>query len=129
LTGFSERLKFEGPLTWLAGIISGLFGGLVGNQGGVRSAALLGFDLDRDEFVATATGIALIVDVVRMPVYLATQSSEVTSIWQYILIATMGVVIGTLGGRRILQKLPESVFKKTVAAIILAIGIFVLIRR
>jgi len=39
----------------------------------------------------------------------------------------VGVVIGTLSGKKILEKLPEIVFKKTVAAIILLVGILVLI--
>ena len=129
LTGLSDKLRFRGPLVWLAGGISGLFGGLVGNQGGIRSAALLGFKLDKDQFVATATGIALMVDVARLPVYLATQWPQIISIWQFILIATIGVIIGTLGGKKILEKLPENIFKKTVASIILLIGILVLIER
>ncbi len=66
-------MKFGRTAAWIAGALSGMFGGLVGNQGGIRSAALLGFDLKRDEFVATATAIALLVDVFRMPVYAATQ--------------------------------------------------------
>jgi uncharacterized protein len=129
LTGLSEKLRFRGPFVWLAGGISGLFGGMVGNQGGIRSAALLGFKLDKDQFTATATGIALMVDVARVPVYLATQWFQIASVWQFILIATIGVIIGTLAGKKILEKLPEYFFKKTVAAIILVIGILVLILR
>ena len=129
LTGISDKLRFKGVSIWFAGGISGLFGGLVGNQGGIRSAALLGFNLDKDQFVATATGIALMVDIARMPVYLAVQWAQIVSIWQFILIATIGVIIGTLGGKKILEKLPENIFKKTVAVIILLIGILVLIKR
>jgi hypothetical protein len=44
LTGFARRMRFGGHVAWIAGAVSGVFGGLVGNQGGVRSAALLGFD-------------------------------------------------------------------------------------
>jgi hypothetical protein len=44
----------------------------VGNQGSIRTAALLGLDVRRDAFVATATAIALAVDAVRMPVYIVT---------------------------------------------------------
>jgi uncharacterized membrane protein YfcA len=128
-TGLSDKLRFKGVATWLAGGVSGLFGGLVGNQGGIRSAALLSFKLDKDQFVATATGIALMVDVARMPVYIAFQGTQIASIWQFILIATVGVIIGTLGGKKILQKLPENVFKKTVASIILSVGIWILIQR
>jgi uncharacterized membrane protein YfcA len=126
LTGLSDKLRFRGPLVWLAGGVSGLFGGLVGNQGGIRSAALLGFKLDKNQFVATATGIALMVDAARVPVYLAAQWNQLVSIWQYILIMIIGVIIGTVGGKKILEKLPENIFKKTVSAIILLIGILVI---
>jgi len=73
LTGLFDKIRIPGPLVWIAGAISGLFGGLVGNQGGIRSAALLGFKLEKNQFVATATGIALMVDAARVPVYLAIQ--------------------------------------------------------
>lgn len=126
LTGLSDKLRFKGPFIWLAGGVSGLFGGLVGNQGGIRSAALLGFHLDKNQFVATAAGIALMVDAARVPVYLAAQWDQIVSIWQSILIMIIGVIIGTVGGKKILEKLPENIFKKTVSAIILLIGILVL---
>jgi uncharacterized membrane protein YfcA len=129
LTGLSEKLRFKGIVAWIAGGISGLFGGLVGNQGGIRSAALLGFKLEKDEFVATATGIALLVDVARVPVYIGFQGAQIASIWQLILIATMGVIVGTIGGRRLLEKLPENIFKKTLASIILLVGVLIIIRR
>lgn len=129
LTGLTNKLRFKGVIIWIAGGISGFFGGMVGNQGSIRSAALLGFELDKEQFVATATGIALMVDVARVPIYLWVQWPQIASIWQFILIATIGVIIGTFGGKKILEKLPENIFKKTVAAIILLIGILVLIER
>jgi hypothetical protein len=129
LTGFSEKVRFPGILTWVAGGISGLFGGLVGNQGGIRSAALLGFKLEKEQFVATATGIALMVDVARVPVYLSVQWSQIASIWGYILIATVGVIAGTLGGKKLLEKIPRPVFNKIVSGIILAVGILILVQR
>src|SRR5437899_12396609 len=58
----------------IAGGVSGGFGGLVGNQGGIRSAAMLGLNVPRDAFVATATAIALMVDVARVPVYVFTEA-------------------------------------------------------
>jgi uncharacterized membrane protein YfcA len=53
----NEKLRFNGASAWIAGAISGGLGGLVGNQGGIRSAALLGFELDKKAFIATATAI------------------------------------------------------------------------
>jgi uncharacterized membrane protein YfcA len=69
LSGLSRRIRFRGRAAWIAGVVSGFFGGLVGNQGGIRSAAMLGLHVPRDAFVATGTAIGLIVDGARMPVY------------------------------------------------------------
>jgi hypothetical protein len=56
-------MRFGRITGYMAGALSGLFGGLVGNQGGIRSAALMGFDINKEAFVATATAIGLVVDV------------------------------------------------------------------
>src|ERR1700687_339952 len=68
LLGLAQRLRFKGFAAWVAGALSGVFGGLVGNQGGIRSAAMLGLQVPRDAFIATSTAIGLMVDVARMPV-------------------------------------------------------------
>jgi len=49
-------------------------------------------------FVATATAIALIVDLARVPVYLMTQGQDILNLWFVITAATAGVVIETLIG-------------------------------
>jgi uncharacterized membrane protein YfcA len=123
LTGLAERLRFRGPWAWVAGAASGACGGLVGNQGGIRSAALLGFGLPKEAFVATATAIALLVDAVRVPVYLVTQTGDLAGAWPLIALATAGVVVGTLAGERVLRGIPEPVFRRLVAALILALGV------
>jgi uncharacterized protein len=127
ITGLAQRMKFGRTMAWIAGALSGMFGGLVGNQGGIRSAALLGFDLNRDEFVATATAIALLVDVFRMPVYAITQFGQVAAQWPTILLATVGVIIGTLSGKWMLSRIPQNMFRMMVASIILALGIWMLV--
>jgi uncharacterized membrane protein YfcA len=129
LTGISGKWHLNGFAAWVAGALSGLFGGLVGNQGGIRSAAMFGFDLKGKEFVATATGIALAVDCARMPVYLIVQWKDILGIWPFIVFASVGVLIGTEIGVGMLRKIPEALFKKVVSGIILLVGIFVLLHR
>ena len=127
LTGYADRLRFGRKGSWIAGVVSGGFGGLVGNQGGIRSAAMLGLDLKGATFVATATAIGLSVDAVRMPIYFATASSQIFAAWPAMIAAVIGVVIGTLAGERVLRRIPEKLFRKTVSAILLAIGLVLLI--
>jgi len=126
LTGWTQRMRFGGAVAWVAGILSGGFGGLVGNQGGIRSAALFGFDLDKQSFVATATAIALMVDFFRMPVYAATQWRQVVGVWPVLVLAIIGIVTGTLAGQPVLRRIPDTTFRKTVAGIILLLGIWML---
>jgi hypothetical protein len=122
LTGFSRRMRFEGPLAPVAGAASGLLGGLVGNQGGIRSAALLGVQLSREAFVATATAVGLMVDAARVPVYLWLQHDALAGIGAWIAIAIAGVIAGTLIGMRVLRWIPETAFRRTVGVLLGLLG-------
>jgi uncharacterized protein len=127
LSGAADRWRFGGWTAWAAGAVSGIFGGLVGNQGGIRSAAMLGLPIDRDQFVATGAAIALLVDSARMPVYLVQYRSELVPLRPLLAIAAAGVVVGTLWGGRILLWLTERMFRRLVGAIVLALGIATLV--
>ena len=122
LTGLSKRMRFRGAAAWIAGAVSGLLGGMVGNQGGIRSAAMLGIDVPRQAFVGTATAVALIVDGARLPVYLATSGDELLALWPTIVFATIGVVCGTLFGHRVLVRIPEEKFRPIVAILLAILG-------
>ena len=129
LFGWSDRMRFGRRTAWIAGALSGFFGGLVGNQGGIRSAGLLGFDVRKEELVATATAIALVVDAARLPVYLVTQWHDLLAAWQPILIATIGILAGTLWGVRLLTRIPDPLFRKLLSALITALGIYMILER
>jgi uncharacterized membrane protein YfcA len=121
-TGLARRMRFSGPVAWVAGAVSGLLGGLVGNQGGLRSAALLGFDLSKHSFVATATAIGLVVDGARMPVYLIAQAGDLAGMATWIALATAGVTLGTVLGSRVLARIPEKWFHRLLAAVLALLG-------
>jgi uncharacterized protein len=127
LTGWIQRVQWGRRAAWIAGALSGGFGGLVGNQGGIRSAAMLGFDVPRASFVATATAIALIVDVARLPVYVGTQWNEITAVWPSLVVMTVGVVIGTALGTRVLGRIAERTFRRIIAVFLLALGLYMVL--
>jgi uncharacterized membrane protein YfcA len=126
LSGLARRMRFGGVVAWIAGALSGFLGGLVGNQGGIRSAALLGFDVDKRAFVATATAVGVIVDGARMPAYFISQGGEIERIWVLVLVATIGALIGTLFGERLLKRIPERLFRRVVAVLLLILGVYMI---
>ena len=129
LTGSAQRMRFSGRRSALVGgALSGLLGGLVGNQGGIRAAALLGFDVTRDAFVATATAVALIVDGARIPVYLATQGTDLAPHWPLVALLAAGAVVGTLLGGWTLRRMSDAVFRRVVGVLLLVLGAYTLAR-
>ena len=121
-------MRFRGPVAWFAGGASGFLGGLVGNQGGIRSAALLGVNLPKHVFVATATAVGLMVDGARVPVYLWRLHEPMSGMSGRVALATLGVVAGTLLGNRLLVRIPEHWFRRTVAVVLAVLGTAILVR-
>ncbi len=61
-----------------------------------------------------------------MPCYLTTQATGLRALAPAIVITTVGVVAGTLVGTRLLHWIPEKIFRKIVAVLILALGVYML---
>ena len=124
LTGLSSKMRFGPVAAYIAGTASGAFGGLVGNQGGIRSAAMLGFPIPKESFVATATAIALIVDAARIPIYFLAEGHRILELWPAVSVSAAAVLAGTLSGEKILRRVPEALFRRLVSVLILALGLF-----
>ena len=127
LTGAARRLEFTRRWSTVAGVASGVFGGLVGNQGGIRSASLLRLGLSREQIVATATASALLVDAARVPVYLLAAGRELAAMWPLLLALTAGALLGTVLGAPILRRLPEPIFRRTLSVLLVALGVFLIV--
>jgi hypothetical protein len=127
ITGLNKKVHLGKKSGWFAGALSGVFGGMVGNQGGIRSAALLPFNLEKEQFVATATAVALVVDVSRMPVYLIVEKTVISEQIPLICILTVGCLIGTILGGKIFAKVPPDMFRIMVSSMILLLGVVVLL--
>jgi uncharacterized membrane protein YfcA len=126
LTGLARRWHPHGPVVSLLGFTSGLFGGMAGNQGGLRAAALTAFGLTPAAFVATSTATGLLVDAARAPVYLWRAGGRLLELWPILALATAGVLIGTLAGERLLLGLSRERFGQIVAGAIGVLGAWLL---
>ena len=127
LAGLETRWHPRGALVGVVGFASGFFGGIAGNQGGLRAAALTAFRLSPLAFVATSTATGLLVDTARAPIYLYTAGAELRSLWIPIAMATAGVLVGTILGERILLGMPRDRFARLVAVAIGILGLWLLL--
>lgn len=127
LTGWAERVRVPRWTAWLLGVLSGFFGGVVGNQGGLRAGALLGLGLGATAFVATSTMTGVIVDVVRTPIYLSREWPGLRTVWPLVAAGTAGALAGTLLGERILFGVTPDQYRRVVAAAVGLLGIWFLV--
>jgi uncharacterized membrane protein YfcA len=126
-SGLASRWHPRGLTVALLGLGSGFFGGIAGNQGGLRSAALSAFSLNPLAFVATSTATGLLVDAARAPVYLFSAGPALLPLWLPVVIATVGVTLGTLLGERVLVGMSREQFRLVVAAALGLLGLWLLV--
>jgi len=127
VAGYGDRVRMHRRGAWFAGGLSGFLGGFVGNQGGVRAAAMLALDVRKEVFVATAVAIALVVDGARLPVYAFSVGPELLAKWPIVAVATAGVLAGTMLGKTLLGWIPEAIFRRVVSALLVLLGIAIFV--
>lgn len=128
LTGWNTRRSPPQSLVGAMGLVSGFFGGIAGNQGGLRAAAMMSFGLPAAAFVATSTIIGLMVDAARMPIYVWQAGASVLLLATPIGVATAGVLIGTFAGERLMLGLSPTQFRRIVSALIGVLGVWLSVR-
>jgi uncharacterized membrane protein YfcA len=77
-------------------------------------------------YVATATATAMLVDLMRTPVYLWRAGPDVAALGLPLGVATVGVLVGTVLGERILLGLSARRFRQVIAVIIGLLGLWLL---
>lgn len=120
--GFGEKLRIPKKIDFIGGFLSGLLGGFVGNQGAVRSAYLLNYNIPKETFVATAAIIASVVDVTRIPIYIFNQRDVLSDNLLLLSVTAVSAFAGTFAGRKFLKNISLKTFKFYVAATIVIIG-------
>ena len=118
-----ENWKIPQKLDVVGGFLSGLLGGLVGNQGAIRSAYLLNYSVSKETFIVSAASIACMVDAARIPIYLYSYHSALAPQIIPLIKVTALVFLGTLVGKKLLPHISLERFKKFVAAMVVLLGI------
>lgn len=114
--------RFPKKFDPIGGFLSGLLGGFVGNQGAIRTAYLLNYDISKEAFIATATTISLIIDLTRLPVYVSAHAHVLGEVgWELVAVVVV-TYLGTLFGKRLLKSISVSMFRKVVAAFVIGMG-------
>jgi uncharacterized membrane protein YfcA len=121
-----QRLQAPPRFLPLGGVLSGFFGGLSGHQGALRSMFLLKTGLGPAAFVATGAALAVLVDLVRLPVYLASLAAAGEDFdaraLQAVGVAVLAAFAGSWLGARLLPKATLALVRLSVAALMALIG-------
>jgi uncharacterized membrane protein YfcA len=79
-------------------------------------------------YVATATATATLVDLVRTPIYVWRAGGVLASLITPLAVATIGVLIGTVLGERILFGLSIRQFRYAIAVLIGLLGVWLVVQ-
>ena len=104
------------------GFGSGFFGGLTGHQGALRAMFLQKRLPDKSEYAATAAVLALVVDMTRVPVYVALEGWQILDAGWLILGLVLAAVMGVQLGKRWLKKWKSDAIRNGILVAIVASG-------
>ncbi|MDF1698421.1 MAG: sulfite exporter TauE/SafE family protein [Saprospiraceae bacterium] len=111
----------------VGGTLSGFLAGLLGTGGAVRGLTMAAFNLEKNMFVATSAVIDFGVDFTRTIVYFFNGFIRK----EHLIYVPFLVVIGWTGtwiGKKLLNYIPQSKFKRLSLLLILGIGLATLLR-
>ncbi|MDA8837677.1 sulfite exporter TauE/SafE family protein [Candidatus Poseidoniales archaeon] len=107
----------------IGGFGSGFFGGLTGHQGALRAMFLQKRLPNKTEYAATAAVLALVVDVTRVPVYVALEGWHILDAGWLIVGLVLAAVLGVHLGKRWLKKWKSDTIRNGILVAIVASGV------
>jgi uncharacterized membrane protein YfcA len=114
----------EGTLTSSVGGASyGFLAGIFGIGGAVRAMFLSAFDLPKAVYIATSGAIALVIDSTRIATYFAGGTRLEPLIFFGLVAFIPSSLLGSVAGKKIVEKIPQDKFRFFIAAFIFLAGL------
>lgn len=106
-----EKQRF----TAIGGLLSGFFAGIFGVGGAIRSTFLSAFDLEKAVYIFAAGAIAFVIDTTRIATYLdgGAKIQRIPDVALALAIPTS--LLGAFLAKKIVDKIPQSSFRKIIA--------------
>jgi hypothetical protein len=111
----------------IGGALSGFSAGLLGTGGAIRGLTMAAFNMEKSVFIATSAFIDFMIDFTRTFVYYKNGYIHNHDLIYVPFLLVIGLM-GTYIGKKILNYIPQSKFKKISLILILVIGIVTVIK-
>ncbi len=111
----------------IGGTLSGFSAGLLGTGGAIRGLTMAAFNMEKSVFIATSAFIDFMIDFSRTFVYYQNGYIHDHDLKYVPFLLIIGLV-GTYIGKKILNYIPQSRFKKISLILILVIGIVTVLK-
>ncbi|MBI3308671.1 MAG: sulfite exporter TauE/SafE family protein [Candidatus Melainabacteria bacterium] len=122
-----QKIQFDKKYLFVGGLLSGLFGGLSGHQGALRSSFLVKCNLSKESFIGTGTVIACMVDISRLIAYSSFFSVDILSENTSLLVLTiLFSMIGVLLGNKLLRKITFESIQKIVGFMLITMAVLLI---
>lgn len=121
------KIKYSKFSAITGGGIAGFLAGFIGTGGPLRGLLLAGLNLEKNVFVATSATIDIGIDFSRSVIYL---NNGYLPVNLYFLIPFL-ILISFLGswlGKRLLNKISQTLFRKIILSMVFIIGVTLLIQ-
>ena len=116
------------PVTAVSGgILSGLFAGFFGVGGAVRGAFLAAFNLPKEVYIFTSGLIALFIDVTRVARYITGGTRLETDLLYALILCVPVSFAAAYLAKRLLNKIPQRLFRTFVAVFLAFIAVKLLV--
>jgi hypothetical protein len=108
--------------SFVGGSLYGFFSGLVGTGGPLRGAFLTSLNLEKDVYISTSGSISFLVDLTRIPVYLASGFLRPQYYW-YVPVLFFIAIAGSYTSRRIVTSVSQQSFRKFILTALFLSGL------